>query len=239
MNHTLTIAKRELSSLFFSPVAYLVLAIFTSVTSMLFFTRFAPGEQATLRWELTMLVWLLVFIAPAISMRLLSEEFKSGTIELLMTSPISDMQLVIGKWLGAMVFFLVLLLPIVSHIIVLEINASPDYGPIMTGLAGVVLVGGLYLAIGTFVSAMNDSQLIAFIITVMITGFLTIGLYMLNTVDWVPGWLKQVCFYINVDTQYSAFAKGLIDIRNFVYFISGIALFLFYAVKLLESRRWR
>jgi ABC-2 type transport system permease protein len=119
-------------------------------------------------------------------------------------------------------------------------TGSPDYGPIVTGLIGLVLVGGFYLAIGTFASTLTDSQLIAFVITVLITGSLTIGMYLLvQYAGWLPGYVKDGLTYLNVDQQYSDFALGLIDIRNFVYFITGSAVFLFAAVKLLESRRWR
>jgi ABC-2 type transport system permease protein len=251
MNQTLTIAKRELSALFFSPVAYLVLAVFSFIATLLFVGGFAPGEPAELGSEMNGIVLLLVFLAPAISMRIISEEIRSGSIELLMTAPLTDTQVIIGKWLGAMGFFLMLLVPIVIHLLVLEIVAEPDYGPMLSGLLGLVLVGGLYLAIGVFVSSFSDSQLIAYIITVLVTGFMTIGMYMLAGANIAPVWLEEmlsyylkitmhdVLSYLNVNLQYSGFSKGLIDIRNFVFFVSGIALFLFFGVKLLESRRWR
>lgn len=239
MNQTLIIAKRELSALFYSPVAYLVLGVFAFVSSLLFVAIFAPGYPSSMRMDFGWIVWLLAFVVPAISMRLVSEEMASGTIELLMTAPVDDAQLIIGKWLGALIFFLTLLIPLVIQVIVLELNGSPDYGPVFTGFVGIILVGGLYLAIGTFCSTISNSQLIAFIITVFITGFLTIGMYMIGGSNWLPVSVKPAVFYLNVDQQFSDFAKGLIDIRNFVYFLSGIALFLFFAVKLLESRRWR
>lgn len=239
MNQTLTIARRELSSLFFSPVAYLVLAVFAFVTTGFFFQTFAPGSPAELRVQFQWIVWLLVFLVPAISMRLVSEEVRSGTLELLMTTPISDAQVVLGKWLGAIGFFLVLLVPVLVQIAALEFVADPDYGPIITGLVGLILVGGLFLAIGMAVSAMTDSQLVAFMITVLAAGFFTIGLYLLASADWAPAWLQQAMFYMNVHQQFDDFAKGLIDTSNFVYFISGIGLFLFFAVLILQSRRWR
>lgn len=239
MNATWTIAKREVTSLFFSPAGYVALIVFSFVTTLLFFTQFSPGAPASLRTELNWVVWLLVFIAPAMSMRSLSEELRSGTIELLMTAPINDIQVVAGKWLGAMLFFLTLLIPVLVHVLILEWCANPDYGPIFTGLLGLILVGGLYLSIGVFASSMTANQIIAFMTTVLITGFLTIGLYMLARAQWVPAWLQDTMFYVNVDQQFEDFAKGLIDTSNFVFFISGILLFLFCAVKLLESRRWR
>ncbi len=239
MNQTLTIAKREVTALFYSPIAYLVLAVFALVASLLFLGGFYPGAPATMREPFNAFVFLMVFLVPAISMRGLSEEFNSGSIEMLMTAPISDTQVILGKWLGAVCFFCTLLAPMLVHLLVLEVNGSPEYGPIFTGLVGLLLVGGLYLAIGTFVSTMTDSQLIAFLVTVLMTGFLTIGMGLLGQIQTLPTWLKDAMFYINVNQQFAGFAKGLIDVRNLVFFLSGIALFLFVAVKVLESRRWR
>ncbi|MDP7347466.1 MAG: ABC transporter permease, partial [Phycisphaeraceae bacterium] len=170
---TLTIAKRELTSLFYSPIAYVVLGVFALVSTLLFLMSFIPGQAATLRDEFGWIVWLMAFIVPAISMRLVSEELRSGTIEPLMTSPISDAQVITGKWIGGLGFFLVMLSPLAVHLIVLEINADPDYGPIASGIVGLLFVGGLYMAIGVFVSSITQNQIIAFLITVLITGFLT------------------------------------------------------------------
>ena len=240
MSETLTIAKRELSALFFSPIAYLVLGVFAFLAAMLLIMiNFASGYPAEIRDQLIWIVRLLMFVAPAISMRLVSEELKEGTVELLMTAPISDAQVIVGKWLGAICFFVVLMVPIFIHVFVLEIKADPEYGPIFTGLLGLLLVGGLYMAIGVFISATTDSQLIAYLITALITGFLTIGMYLLSIQDRLPDALKDALYYINVDQQFSGFAKGLIDIRNLLFFVSGIVLFLFLGIKVLESRRWR
>jgi ABC-2 type transport system permease protein len=239
MSKTLIIAKRELTSLFYSPVAYVALVVFSFIASLLFLATFAPGQPASMRLELVWIVWLLVFIAPAISMRVLSEEMQAGTLELLMTSPVTEVHIVVGKWLGAMGFFLTLLIPLVIHVAILEATANPDYGPILTGLLGVILVGGLYLAIGTWVSSWTKNQFIALLLTIVVTGFLTIGLYLLAQWQRLPADLQQALFYINVDRKFEGFSKGLIDVSDLIYFLSGIALFLFLAVLVLQSRRWR
>lgn len=239
MNQTLTIAKREVTALFYSPIAYLVLAVFALVASLLFIGGFFPGSPATMRDPFGGFVFLMVFLVPAISMRGLSEEFNSGSVEMLMTAPVSDTQVILGKWLGAFCFFCTLLVPMLAHVIVLEIYAQPEYGPIFTGLVGLLFVGGLYLAIGIFISTLTDSQLIAFLVTVLITGFLTIGMTLLGRVEALPTFVRDAMFYINVNQQFGGFAKGLIDVRNLVFFISGTALFLFFGVVALQSRRWR
>ncbi len=240
MPHVLTIAKRELTSLFFSPIAYVVLGLFGLSTVLLFLrVSFYPGAPAEMRGVFSSVAVLMIFLVPAISMRLLSEEYRSGTIEPLMTLPISDTQVVLGKWLGAMGFLLSLLAPLIVLAGVLAFNADPDLGPIVTGVLGLLLVGGLYLAIGTFASATTQNQIIAFIVTIFIILALTYLSSYLAQNDWLYDWVKQGLFYLNIYEQYADFAKGLIDLGRVVFFVSGIGLFLFFATLTLQSRRWR
>jgi ABC-2 type transport system permease protein len=239
MKNVFTLFRRELASLFFSPIGYVVLAMFALGSSLVFYVSFGPGNHATMRNTYAGVVWLLVFLAPAISMRLLSEEISRGTLEKLMTSPVGEAQVVLGKWLAAVAFFAVLLLPLVVQFGVLELSADPDWGPAITGLVGLLLVGGLYLAIGVFASAASENQIIAFLLTVFVICLLTFLLYFLPEATFVPPRVRAAMFYANVNRQFEDFNKGLIDLRNFVYFLSVTALFLFLAVKLLESRRWR
>lgn len=239
MKSTLTIAKRELTALFYSPVAYLVWAVFALVTGLLFWAVFETGQVADMRIVYSATVGLLALVAPAISMRSFADESKSGSIELLMTSPVRDWQLVLGKWLGALAFLVILLLPLAVQAGLLGYFADPDWGPIGAGLVGLILVGGLYLAIGVFVSSLTSSQLIALLVTILITGMLTLGLYALSQASWLPTELRPAVFYLNVNQQYRDFAKGLIDTSHFVFFLSTAALFLFLAVRGVESRRWR
>jgi ABC-2 type transport system permease protein len=239
MTQTLTIARRELSSLFYSPIAYVVLGLFALGSTLIFMTGFYPGQSAELRSTFNGIVWLMIFLVPAISMRLISEELRAGTIEPLMTAPISDTQVIVGKWLGAMGFFAVLLVPLLVFAGVLEMFGRPDYGPIFTGLLGLLLVGGLYLAIGTFASAASQNQIIAFILSVFIISVLSIVLLLVSRASFVNADWQQALEHANVNHHFDDFNKGLIDLTNFVYFASGITLFLFLAVKLLESKRWR
>ncbi len=238
MQHTFTIAKREFTSFFHSPVAYLVMCPFIFFAALLFLLfQFQPQQPAEMRNVFTQLVWLLVLIAPAISMRLVAEELRSGTVETLMTSPISDTAVILGKWLGALGFFAVLLSPTLMLVITLEIWASPDYGPIVSGYIGLLLVGGLYLAIGTLASVLTRNQIIAFLLTGFVILLFTIVTYFLPRV--LPPRFGELAFYLNVNEQYDAFSKGLIDTSNIVYFVTAIAMFLALAVKALETRKWR
>ena len=229
-------------ALFCSPIAYVALAFFALVTSLWFVLWFQVGTVATLRYEFSGILYVLILVAPAISMRMLSEEFQSGTIELLLTSPITDAQIVIGKWLGSLMFFAVLLSPVVVHVLILEWYAEPEWGPIITGFVGLLLAGGLYLAIGAVVSASNRNLVASFFITALLIGIVTYGMYLLAAWEGMPAFLtplRDAAPYINVTFQYENFAKGLIDIRNLLYFVSAIAMLLYTAVKLLESKRWR
>lgn len=236
----LTIAKRELAGLFFSPIAYAVLGAFAIGSSAFFLRDFEQGKPASMQSTFENVVfWLLVFLAPAISMRLISEELRSGTFERLMTSPVNDFQVVLGKWLGALVFYCILLMPLVVHAFVLESVSSPEVGPILTGLVGLVLVGAFYLAIGIFASAWSENQIISFLLTVFIIALPTFAAHFATNQIMPNPVIQRLVAYLSVNQQYADFAKGLIDIRNFVYFLSGTALFLFLAVVLVNSRRWR
>lgn len=238
MSNVWTIARRELASYFFSPIAYVVLCLFALLAGIFFlFTGFTPGEPAEMRRIFLALVWILVPTVPAISMRLLAEEQRSGTIETLLTSPVSDLQVIVGKWLGALGFFVVLLLPTLVFVILLEVWGDPDYGPIVSGYLGLLFVGGLYLAIGTFASGLTRNQIIAFLVAVFTILLFTVVTFFLPRV--VPPFLAAAMFYLNVNEQYGDFSRGLVDISNLVFFLSGIVLFLTLAVKALESRRWR
>ncbi|MBI1336812.1 MAG: ABC transporter permease subunit [Phycisphaera sp.] len=239
MKVTLSIARRELTSLFFSPIAYVVLGLFCLGTSLIFILFYYPGQPATLRNTLFWVVWLMIFLVPAISMRLMSEEFRAGTIEMLMTAPVSDAQVVIGKWLGAMGFYLALLLPIVAFIIVLACTSKPDFGPIMTGLIGLLLVGGFYLSIGLFASTVTQNQIIAFLLTVFVICLLTFATFFFRDNELLPTWARATMTYLNINAQFDDFAKGLIDTSKLIYFSSGTAFFLFLAGLSLQSRRWR
>lgn len=234
---TLIIAQRELSSFFYSPIAYVVMALFMVLAGMLFRPGFASGEPAEMRILFGATVWVLIGLAPAITMRLFAEEQRSGTIETLMTSPVTDAQVVIGKWLGALGFYALLLSPTLVCVVLLEIWGRPDYGPIVTGYIGLLLLGGLYLAIGTCASVLTRNQIIAFVITLVIILVLTVVTHFLQFLL-PPSWGKAMLF-LNVNHQYEAFAKGLIDFACVTYFVSGILLFLVIAAVGLHSRRWR
>lgn len=235
--NTLFIARREFDSFFLSPIAYVVLFLFLLLTGVLFVLQFNPGNPAEMRFLLSPMTWILIPIAPAISMRLISEELKSGTIETLMTSPVSDIQIILGKWLGAFGFYLVLLAPTLVYVLILEVHANPEYGPIFTGYLGLILLGGLYLAIGLFTSSLTHNQIIAFIGAVFIILLITVVAFFAPA--GLPAEYRQPIWYMCANIRFSDFSKGILDFKNVVYFLSATILFLTAAVKSLETRRWR
>jgi len=185
---TLTIAKRELASFFFSPIAYLVMAAFVLLAGLFFMIGvFRPEQAVSMRFLFQAIVFVLIAILPAISMRLLSEEIRSGTLESLLTSPLTDGQIIIGKWLGALAFYFVLLVPTAVYLVLLENWANPDYGPIVSGYVGLLCVGGFYLAIGTFISSLTQNQIVAWVIT-----FFIILAFTVATAAWaIPRFIGQ------------------------------------------------
>jgi ABC-2 type transport system permease protein len=172
-------------------------------------------------------------------MRLISDEFHSGTIELLMTSPLTDTQLILGKWIGAMGFFLTLLVPTLVLVGVIEAFGDPDYGPLFTGYIGLILVGGFYLAIGTFASAISRNQIISYMLTVFTICLFTFVIFLLSRASFIPPKLQQAMQFMFVNGHFEDFGKGILDLSRVVYFVSATAFFLFLAVKLVESKRWR
>jgi ABC-2 type transport system permease protein len=238
MKQTLHIAQRELFSLFYSPIPYVVMGLFAFGITLIFMVNFGPGQPATLRPTLDAVIWLMIFLVPAISMRLLSDEMRSGSIELLMTAPISDMDVVLGKWLGALGFFFAMISPFIVFWVVLEIYGDPEWGVIVSSLIGLMLVGGLYLAIGVFASAVTQNQIIALLLTIFVICLLTIMLYFLPQSDIFTSGQREAMHFMNINHRFADFTKGLLDIRNFVYFLSVTALFLFLAVKTVEAKRW-
>lgn len=233
------IAGRELVSYFATPVGYVVIALYLVVSGILFsLTVLVPGGAASMRSFFDVSVFLLLFIAPAISMRLLSEELRSGTLECLMTCPVMDWEVVLGKWLAALGFFVVMLAPTLVFVLLLEIYSQPDYGPIFCGYLGLLSVGSLYLAAGLLASTFWSSQILSYLIALFFWmfywGFTSI------LPQYVGGKAADYLFWLNINSRFSNdFAKGVIDTSTLVYFASGAVFFLIAAVKVLESRRWR
>ena len=238
MSRATVIARRELASYFYSPIAYVAMFLFLVVAGYAFRQDFQPGQPATMRAIFAQMVWLFVAILPVLCMGLLAQEWATGTIETMMTAPVREYEVVLGKFLGSFLFFLVLLAPTLLFLVMLAVYGRPDYGPIFSGYLGLILVGALFIAIGLFCSSLTRSQVVAavsaaailFVVTVVphfAAGQATLGVYARRVVEQ------------GVMARYNDFAKGVIDTGNLVYFVAATGVFLFLTVKVLESRRWK
>jgi ABC-2 type transport system permease protein len=238
MKRVMVIGSRELASYFHSPIAYVAMALFLLACGFLFRSDFQPGQPAGMRTIFEWMVWLLVFVTPVLSMGLLAQEWSSGTIETLMTAPVEDHEVVLGKFIGSWSFLLILLAPTLLYVVLLRIYGRPDLGPIFSGYVGILLVSALFTAIGLFCSSLTRSQIVAAVLSAGILFLITIIPW------WVGGKAALATFWRSVVEQgvfrrYSDFAKGVLDTGNIVFFIVITAVFLFLTIKVMESRRWK
>ena len=254
MRNILTIARKELKTYFTSPIAYIVLAIAGIIFGFFFYSALAFFVQRGMEAEmygrggpmsvneyvirplLLNLSVISLFLVPMITMRLYAEEKRSGTIELLLTSPVRDLELVLGKLLAAFLLFAGILVVAAINLSLLFVFGNADWKPVLSGLLGLALLGTAFLSLGMLLSTVTRNQIVA--------GSLTFGLFlMLWVADWVSAYsgttVGQVASYISVTTHVENFAKGVIDLRDVVYYLSVIFLGVFLTHRSLESLRWR
>ena len=238
MSRAPVIARRELSSYFYSPIAYVAMFLFLVVAGYTFREDFQPGQPVAMRAIFERMVWLLVFVLPVLCMGLLAQEWASGTIETMMTAPVNETELVLGKFLGSFGFFLVLLSPTLLYLAMLAMYGRPDYGPIFSGYLGLILVGALFVAIGLFCSSLTRSQVVAAVSAAAILFLVTIVPWYASGEATLAGFWRKVADQ-GVMSRYTDFSKGVIDTGNLVYFLAATGVFLFLTVKVMESRRWK
>ena len=242
MANILTIAKRELGAYFGTPVAYVFAVIFVAMTGAFafYFGNFFDRGQADLTAFFVYHPWLYLILVPAIAMRLWAEEHKSGTIELLMTLPVSPWEAIVGKFLAAWAFVGVALILTFPMWITVNLLGSPDNGVILASYLGSFLMAGAFLAIGSAVSALTQNQVIAFIVAAVICFlFVMSGVEMVqNAVRVVlPEFLVQAISQLSFLTHFDKVARGLIDLPSLFYYLSMIAFFLFANVIIVEQRK--
>jgi gliding motility-associated transport system permease protein len=237
---------RELRAYFFAPLAYVVLFfflvingfVFAMIVSFLNDPRSSGGRPLDLFFGGTLFFWLvLLFVGPVLTMRLLSEELRSGSIEVLMTAPVTEGQVVAGKYLAALTFYLFLWLPTLAYAGIIAYHEKVDWGPIAAGYLGILGIGALFLAVGLFASAMTRSQLMAAIITFALLIFLFSFGLLENLVN--DETAKQAFGYLNLWNHMDEFAKGIVDSRRLVYYASATLFFLFLTSRALADRKWR
>jgi ABC-2 type transport system permease protein len=238
MSRTAAIARREFGSYFYSPIAYVVITAFLIASGFAFYRDFEPGQPALMRNTLDWMVWILVFVTPILSMGLLAQEWATGTIETLMTAPVSDADVVLGKFLGNLGLLAVMVVPTLLYVVLLAIYARPDFGPIFSGYLGILLVGSLFIAIGLFCSSLTRSQIVAAVLAIVLLSLATVVPYTVGTLANLRPFFRTVIDQ-TVYRRYSDFSRGVIDTGNIVFFILATGVFLFLTIKVLESRRWK
>lgn len=254
MRNAWIICRKELGSYFVSPVAYILLVFFGVICGFFFWNELAyfvfESIQMQMRGQafpmnineqiirplLSNVAVIGLFFIPMITMRLFAEEKRTGTIELLATSPIRDMEIILGKWMAAVILYACLLLFTALNFAFLFKYGNPDWKPLAIGYLGLLLQAGALLAIGTFISSLTKNQIIA--------GAATFGVELLL---WVCGWVSgyetatwaKVLSYMSVITHFDSFGRGVLDSKDAVYYITLIFVGLFFTARSMESLRWR
>jgi ABC-2 type transport system permease protein len=246
MSRVLTIAKREVSSLFYSPIAYFVLFLFFILTGILFAGLvFIPGQLSDIRPLVDYSRFGLFFIIPLMTMSLMADEYRSGRIEMLRTSPLTEFDLVVGKYLGAMLFYLILLAATVLYLALLIFYGRPDWGQTFSAYLGLLLMGMMFISIGLFFSTCTQNQMVAGLATFLVLGFFTfIAGFSTLLPATIAGmsigtYLRQGLVYLGVGSHIADFSKGVIETSHVGYFLGFTLLFLFFSYLIVESRKWR
>jgi ABC-2 type transport system permease protein len=243
MNAVWTLARREMAATFDSPIAYIAATVFLVVTGLLFFfghdgsADFFAAREATLRPLFEYAPWVMAVILPAVTMRLVAEEKKSGTLELLVTLPVTDLQIVLGKLLGGLGFLVVALaVTLVFPLLVASIG-RPDLGAVAGGYLGLLLIGTAFLALGLLTSTWTHNQIVAFIVGALLCVFFWTATDALIKLafDKPPLALQLLSF----KTQFDDFTKGVVDFRNVVYFLSVASVAVAGSTWSLQSRHWK
>lgn len=217
MKQAVHIFKKEFRTYFVSPIAYIVISIFLLVTGWFFFTTFFLYNQTNLRNFFSLLPIIFSFVVPAVTMRLFSEELNVGSYEILLTMPVTFLDVVVGKFLSAVAFIAVMIAPTLSYPITVSFLGELDWGPVAGGYLGAVLLGASFSAIGLFASSLTRNQIIAFIISMAICFSLVLVDKMLF---FLPQTLLGILSYLGADTHFQNISKGVIDSRDALYFLS-------------------
>jgi ABC-2 type transport system permease protein len=249
----MAIAQRELKAYFASPIAYIVIGFFVLLfgffyySLLLYFNQqsaqvgFQGGPAQNVNESMIRPLFLnasviLLFVLPMITMRTYSEEKRSGTIELLLTSPLTDFQIIMGKFLGAMALYAAMLVVTFLHLGILYAFGTPEWIPIATGYLGLLLMGGCFISVGLLISSLTKNQIVA--------GMITFAVFLLL---WVINWVGSftgpttmaVLDYLSITNHLDDFTRGIVDTKHLVYYVSFIAFGLFLTARSVDTERWR
>jgi ABC-2 type transport system permease protein len=249
----LAIADKELRSYFASPIAYIIIGLFALLFGwffyvyLTFFVQRSSGmgpmgggatniNQDMIRYVLMNSAVIILFVMPMITMRTYAEEKRSGTIELLLTSPLTDVQIILGKFFGALGLYAAMLLVTLLYMGILFVYGNPEWRPVVAGYLGLLLMGGCFISVGLLISSVTKNQIVA--------GVLTFAVFlMLWVVNWIGDqsgpWTREVVNYLSIVDHYDDFARGIIDTKHLIYYLSFITFGLFLTAKSVDSERWR
>ena len=253
VRNVLAIADKELRSYFASPIAYIIIGLFALLFGwffyvyLTFFVQRSTGmagmgggatniNQDMIRYVLMNSAVIILFVMPMITMRTYAEEKRSGTIELLLTSPLTDVQIILGKFFGAMGLYAAMLLVTLLDMGILFIYGNPEWRPIASGYLGLLLMGGCFISLGLLISSLTKNQIVA--------GVLTFAVFLML---WVINWIgdqsgpttRVIVNYLSIVDHFDDFARGIIDTKHLVYYLSFITFGLFLTAKSVDSERWR
>ena len=237
MKEMMTVCVKELKSYFVSPIAYIFIIVYLTLTNFLFFQTFFINNQAEMRSYFELLPYIFLIFVPAITMRSWAEEKKNKTFELLLTLPIRDTAVVAGKFLAALAFLKITLLFSLTVPLTVAVLGNPDIGVIIGSYFGAVLLGAAYISIGMWVSSLTENQIVALIGGVVVILLLLLVGHPLITY-FAPSEFVNILTYIGLAGHFESICRGVIDSRDVVYYCSVIFFFLFLNVQSLESRKW-
>jgi ABC-2 type transport system permease protein len=256
MSNVIAIARKEFRAYFASPIAYIIIGLFAALFGVFYYVildyfvrqslqmgQMGMGgpqsmnvNQQFIRPLLGQASVIVLFIMPMITMRTYAEEKRSGTIELLLTSPLSDWHIILGKFLGALSLYALMLGVTVVYIAILFLYGNPDWRPIVVGYLGLLLLGASFLSIGLLISSFTKNQIVAGVMTFAV-------LLLLWVINWLGNFggptMQAVLSYLSITDHFDDFSKGVIDTKHLVYYLSFITLGLFLTAKSVDSERWR
>ncbi|HEY7191554.1 MAG TPA: ABC transporter permease [Vicinamibacterales bacterium] len=255
MSNILAITQKELKGYFASPIAYIVIGLYALIYGFFFYSLVlyfdrqsmqmvglgagAPPvnvNENMIRPAFLNAMVVFLFVLPMITMRTYSEEKRSGTIELLLTSPLTDFQIIMGKFLGAMAVYAVMLAVTLIHIGLLFMASKPEWIPILTTYVGLLLMGGCFIAVGLFISSLTKNQIVA----VMVTFTVFLMLWVINWIASFTGPTAQtVLNYLSITDHLDDFTRGIIDTKHVVYYVSFILFGLFLTARAVDTERWK
>jgi ABC-2 type transport system permease protein len=241
MQNILVIAKREINSYFVSPIAYVAVAVYLVLAGFIFVFNVNAmatyGAPVSMEGQFSTMVFLWLIFAPPLTMRLLAEEQRMGTLELLLTSPVRDWEVVLGKFLGSLAVLALTIILTLAYGLILRVNGHADVGPMAAGYLGLFLTGASLMSIGVMASALTQNQVIAalfsFVTTLILWIISATGQLMSNLTA------SQIFTQLDFFEHTNNFWRGIVDTNDVVYFVSLMALALFIATRVLETRRWR